>query len=78
MKTLHRYLLSLTQEQRAAFATAAGTTLGYLNNALYRKNTPRFDGALCRRLEEASAGAVPRESLRPDIWPERVSVGGAQ
>lgn len=70
METLRQYLNSLTPEQQEAFATSAGTTLGYLRKACSKK--PQMDGALCRRLDEASGGKVARASLRPDIWPEEV------
>ena len=45
----------------------AGTTIGYLRKALSVK--PKLDGALVRRLDEESDGAVTRQDLRPDIWP---------
>jgi hypothetical protein len=67
MDELRNYLNSLTAEQQSAYAKKCGTTIGYLRKALSKGS--RFDGALCRLLDENSDGAVPRSSLRPDIWP---------
>lgn len=67
METLRTYLRTLTPADQAAYAIRAGTTLGYLRKALSVK--PKLDGALARRLETESAGAVTRQDLRPDIWP---------
>jgi hypothetical protein len=78
MNALRTYLRTLTPEKQREYAARCGTSIGYLRNLLSLKPPPRVDGLLCRRLEEESEGAVPRESLRPDIWPERVSAGGAQ
>jgi hypothetical protein len=64
---LKNYLSTLTQPQQADYARRCGTSIGYLRKALYSR--PLFDGKLCRRLDEESGGAVPRESLRPDVWP---------
>ena len=67
METLRQYLNSLTPDEQAAYAVRAGTTIGYLRKALSVK--PKLDGALVRRLDEESDGAVTRQDLRPDIWP---------
>jgi len=67
METLRAYLATLTPDAQAAYARRAGTTIGYLRKALSTK--PRLDGALVRRLDEESGGAVSRSDLRPDIWP---------
>lgn len=68
METLRVYLNSLTPEQQATYAKRCGTTIAYLRKAMSVQ--ARFDGALCRLLDEESNGAVPRNTLRPDIWPE--------
>lgn len=68
MDTLRAYLNSLVPADQSAYAKRCGTTIGYLRKALSKK--PKMDGALCRRLEENSNGAVSRANLRPDIWPE--------
>lgn len=66
METLRAYLSTLTPDQQARYAKAAGTTIGYLRKALSKRQ--RFDGALVRRLDEVSRGAVSRLDLRPDIF----------
>lgn len=66
MESLRRYLNSLPVDEQAAFAGRAGTTIGYLRKALSVGS--RFDGALARRLDEESSGAVDRHELRPDIF----------
>ncbi len=67
MDTLRHYLSTLPPADQAAYAARCGTTIGYLRKALSVQ--PRLDGALVRRLDEESAGAVSRSDLRPDIWP---------
>ena len=67
MESLRSYLNSLTPADQAAYAKRCGTTIGYLRKALSTK--PNLDGALVRRLDEESSGAVSRNDLRPDIWP---------
>lgn len=69
MDKLRHYLNSLSPDQQAAYADRCGTSIGYLRKACTTR--PQLDGALCRRLDEQSDGAVPRASLRPDIWPEK-------
>jgi hypothetical protein len=68
MDELRDYLNSLTTDEQEEFAQKCKTTIGYLRKALNTK--PRMDGELCRLLDENSDGAVPKQSLRPDIWPE--------
>lgn len=70
MDKLRLYLNSLSTADQEAYAVACGTTIGYLRKACSAR--PQLDGALCRKLHEHSGGAVPRSSLRPDIWPEEV------
>lgn len=66
METLRRYLATLTPVDQAAYAKRCGTSIGYLRKALSTK--PRLDGALVRRLDEESDGAVDRCELRADIF----------
>jgi len=66
MDTLRAYLTGLTPPEQAAYAAKAGTTIGYLRKAMSKGQ--RFDGALARRLDEESAGAVSRHDLRPDVF----------
>lgn len=68
MEKLRAYLNSLPTQEQIAYAARCGTTLGYLRKAI-SKNT-KFDGELCRKLDEESGGLVPKASLRPGIWPE--------
>ncbi len=71
MDTLRTYLSSMPVSQQADYAKRAGTTIGYLRKALSKGQ--RFDGALARRLDEQSGGAVSRLELRPDIFGEDTS-----
>lgn len=66
MITLRKYLATLSPDDQAAYAERAGTTIGYLRKALSKGQ--RFDGALARRLDEESGGAVCRHGLRPDVF----------
>lgn len=66
MDTLRAYLATLSKAEQSAYAIRAGTTIGYLRKAI--STTPTFDGALARRLDEESNGAVSRHVLRPDIF----------
>lgn len=66
METLRSYLATLPVPEQADYAARCGTTIGYLRKALSTK--PKLDGALVRRLDEESGGAVDREELRPDIF----------
>jgi len=66
MDTLRNYLGTLSTALQADYAKRAGTTIGYLRKALSKGQ--RFDGALARRLDEASDGKVSRHDLRPDVF----------
>jgi hypothetical protein len=55
METLRAYLKTLTPDEQAAFAKRCGTSIGYLRKAL--STGPKLDGALVRKLSEASAEA---------------------
>lgn len=68
MESLRNYLQTLPPAMQAEYAKRAGTTIGYLRKALSTK--PSFDGALARRLDEESGGAVSRYELRPDVFGE--------
>ena len=68
METLRTYLNSISRTEQQLFAKQAGTTIGYLRKALSKGS--RLDGALCRRLHEASGGKANKADMRPDIWPE--------
>ena len=68
MEKLRNYLNSLTVEEQHDYAIRCGTTLAYLRKAISVK--ARMDGELCRLLDEHSGGKVPKEELRPGIWPE--------
>lgn len=74
MEPLRTYLATLTPPDQAAYAVRAGTTIGYLRKALSKGQ--RFDGALARRLDEESGGAVPKEVLRPDCFPPAAGIEG--
>ncbi|WOB24774.1 MULTISPECIES: hypothetical protein [Xanthomonas] len=66
MDTLRNYLATLTPSDQADYAARAGTSIGYLRKAMSKKQ--RFDGALARRLDEESNGAVSRYDLREDVF----------
>lgn len=66
MQTLRDHLSTLSVTEQGEYAIRAGTTIGYLRKALSKGQ--RFDGALARRLDEESGGAVSRYELRPDIF----------
>lgn len=70
MENLRTYLNSLPVDEQIDYARRCGTSIGYLRKAI--STNARMDGALCRKLDEESCGVVPRQSLRPDIWPERI------
>lgn len=71
MNSLRVYLASLSLAEQIAYAKRSGTSLGYLRKALSvnkRNPRPKFGGALARRLDEESNGAVSRFELRADIF----------
>lgn len=74
MDTLRTYLATMAPAQQAEYAERAGTTIGYLRKALSKRQ--RFDGALARRLDEESGGAVSRYELRPDVFGAPPEQGG--
>lgn len=72
MDKLLSYLSSLSKEARLAFATACGTSEGYLRKAASCGQV--LGTALCVAIERQSGGFVTRQDLRPydwrDNWPE--------
>lgn len=57
---------SLSICQREKIADSAGTTAEYLRQVLVSERQPSAD--MAKRLEEATAGALTRRSLRPDLF----------
>lgn len=76
MESLRAYLATIPPAEQAAYALRCGTTIGYLRKALSTR--PRLDGALAKRLDEESAGAVSRAELRPDIFSDSAATSGAR
>lgn len=69
VEPLRNYLKSLPSiEEKQDYAKKCKTTLPYLNKVLCVK--PKVDGALCLLLDVHSKGKVPKQDLRPDIWPD--------
>lgn len=65
MHVLRAFLNGLTRLQQDTFAQRCGTTVGYLRKVL---STGQAIGAeLCINIERESLGAVPCESMRPDV-----------
>ena len=61
---LKNFYLSMTIEERDAFAARCGTTLGQIRNVAYG----RYCGeALAISIERESHGVVRCEDLRPDV-----------
>lgn len=61
------------KDRRAALAEACGTTGDWLYQIATGWNGRRASTDLARKIEAASAAIgperVPKESLRPDVWP---------
>lgn len=76
---LKPYFFALTKDERAAFATKVGTTVGHLTNFCYGYTKLAAD--VCSAIEVASEGKVRRWDLRPDdwhrIWLELIGTEGA-
>ena len=70
MNKLKQYIDSLSLADQTAYAIRAGTTIGYLRKACNIRPWPRFDFALCQRLDRESGGKVSRYELRPDVQRE--------
>ena len=67
MELLRVYLASLDPESRAAFCARCGTSLAYLQKVISLAGRKRLGDGLCVSIERESGGAVPCESLRPDV-----------
>lgn len=65
MEKLREYLNGLSKEMRIRYATACGTTEGYLRKAVSVRCQLGAD--LCIALERESDGVVTCEALRPDV-----------
>lgn len=65
------YLNSIGQPEREQFASAAGTSVGYLwlLAGKHRQPSPK----LARKLQEASGGILTLAELRPDLWGEEAA-----
>lgn len=57
---------SLSINQRESIADKAGTTSEYLRQVLVYERQPSAD--MAKRLEGATAGALTRRNLRPDLF----------
>ncbi|KAF3997513.1 transcriptional regulator [Glaciimonas immobilis] len=65
MEKLLKHLNSLSKVGRIQFATACGTTEGYLRKAV--SIGQRLNPELCINIERESRGEVRCESLLPDV-----------
>lgn len=65
MDKLLAYINELDLPRRADFERLARTSIGYLRKSISAKN--RLGCGVCVAIEEASAGEVTCDSLRPDI-----------
>ena len=65
MKPLLEYLNSLSTADQVVFATACGTTVGYLRKAVSAGQ--RISAETCINIERESCGVVMCETLRPDV-----------
>lgn len=73
---LKTYWRTLTKEDREAFAGRCESTVGHLQNVMYRVRPAATDLAVA--IERESGGLVTRQELRPEDWqrhwPELVKV----
>lgn len=65
MEKLRTYLNCLSKERRTQYVVACGTTENYLRKAI--SVGQQLGADLCIALDRESGGAVPCESLRPDV-----------
>jgi DNA-binding transcriptional regulator YdaS (Cro superfamily) len=66
--TLLEFWLSMTVEQREAFAKRCSTSPQHLKNIAYdKKGIKTANESLCINIERESKGKVRCESLRPDV-----------
>ncbi|EGR4294208.1 Cro/Cl family transcriptional regulator [Vibrio cholerae] len=68
MTELKSLLLSMPFDERECFAAQCGTSIGYLNKAMSKKQ--KLGPILCVRIEKFSQGKVTRKQLRKDDWQE--------
>jgi len=64
---LRRYIANTTR--RKALATSVRTSTRYLWQLATRWQNRRPSAEMAVKIESATAGKVPRSSLRPDLWP---------
>lgn len=65
MKNLRKFINGLSKVERTRFFEACDTTEGYLRKAC--SIGQKLGSDLCILIDRESGGAVPCESLRPDI-----------
>lgn len=66
MNDARDFLAGKSKTELGAIARAAGTSLCHLRNICYGQK--RAGPELALRIERATAGALPRHRLRPDLW----------
>ena len=66
MNDARNFLVGKSGSELSAIARAAGTSLCHLRNICYGQK--RAGPELAGRIERATAGALPRYRLRPDLW----------
>ena len=60
--------------KKAGSETKLGQATGYSQHAIWRaKQVGRVSPEMAKRIDEWTAGEIPKSSLRPDIWPEKVA-----
>lgn len=65
MKTLRKYLNSLSTAEQSDFAARCKTSVGYLRKAISKQQ--RFDVVLAVAIDRESGGVVRCGDLRPDV-----------
>lgn len=65
MSDLRKFLNDLETDEQRRFCERCGTSLGYLRKALSKGQL--LGEKLCINIERESGGAVPVETLRPDV-----------
>ncbi|ENX57623.1 MULTISPECIES: YdaS family helix-turn-helix protein [Acinetobacter] len=65
IQTLKDFFLPLNDEERESFATSCGTTIGQTLQIMYGNRN--CNPALAIAIDRESKGAVPCESLCPDV-----------
>ena len=65
---LRRYFLGLSAQEKRDFAARADTGKMYLHQLISAKSGRRPSPRMCKKLHQASDGAVTLQELRPDIW----------